>query len=129
MRAARAWMVRPGFAEPWVGMMLPSLMKRFGCRSFAQQQDGNVYDAIPEVAARYLGKRGKRKQLEVWKTNRQVRFMRTDGVLRVQGETAFTLRWSSDDWKSIRETRSIRNVLTIDYADLSDITTSPWHLY
>ncbi len=28
MRAARAWMVRPGLAEPWVGMTEPSMMKR-----------------------------------------------------------------------------------------------------
>jgi glucoamylase len=52
--------------------------------------DGKVYDCIPEVAKRYLGKRGKRKQLEVWKPNRHVRFMRTGEVLRVHGEAAFT---------------------------------------
>ncbi len=49
---------------------------------------------IPEVAERYLGKRGKRKQLEVWKPNRHVRFMRAGEILRVQGEAAFTLHWS-----------------------------------
>ena len=47
--------------------------------------DGKVYDAIPEVAKRYLGKRGRRKQLEVWKPNRHVRFMRVGEILRVQG--------------------------------------------
>ena len=64
--------------------------------------DGKVYDAIPEVAERYLGKRGKRKQLEVWKPNRHVRFMRAGEILRVQGEAAFTLHWSSDNWKRCR---------------------------
>lgn len=87
--------------------------------------DGKVYDAIPDVAKRYLGKRIKRRQLEVWKPNRHVRFMRTGEVLRVQGETAFTLRWSSNDWKTVQEAKSIQNALNIDYADLSEVITSP----
>ena len=38
--------------------------------------DGKVYDALPEVAARYSGQRTDRKQLAIWKPNRKVRFMR-----------------------------------------------------
>jgi glucoamylase len=68
--------------------------------------DGKVYDAIPEVAQRYQGKRGKRKQLEVWKFNRRVRFMRAGETLRVQAEAAFTLHWSGDNWKSVQDTQS-----------------------
>ena len=85
--------------------------------------DGKVYDAIPEVAARYLGKRGKRKQLEIWKPNRKVRFMRVGEVLRVHGQAAFRLRWSSDNWKSVQDTKSTRNALHIDYVDLTDAVT------
>jgi glucoamylase len=55
--------------------------------------DGKVYDTIPEVAERYLGQRDKRMQLEVWKLNRQVRFMRVGEILRVQLDAPFTLRW------------------------------------
>ena len=87
--------------------------------------DGKVYDAIPVVAERYLGKRGKRKPLEVWKPNRHVRFMRAGEVLRVQGEAAFTLHWSTDNWKSVQDTKSIRNALQIDYVDLTGVVTSP----
>src|SRR5665213_1295876 len=47
--------------------------------------DGKIYDSIPEVAKRYLGKRSRRKQLEIWKPNRHVRFMRSGASLRVQG--------------------------------------------
>jgi glucoamylase len=89
------------------------------------RSDGKVYDAIPEVAKRYLGKRGKRKQLEVWKFNRQVRFMRAGEVLRVQAEAAFRLHWSADNWKSVQDTQSTRNALQIDYADLKNVVTSP----
>jgi glucoamylase len=83
--------------------------------------DGKVYDCIPEVASRYLGARPERKQLEVWKPNRHVRFMRTNETLRIHGEAAFTLRWSTDEWKTITDTTSTTNSLQIDYVDLSDL--------
>jgi glucoamylase len=86
--------------------------------------DGKVYDTIPQVAERYLAKSGTRKQIEVWKLNRQVRFMRAGEVLRVQVDAPFTLHWSSDNWKSARDTKSIRNALDIDYVDLTDQVTS-----
>jgi glucoamylase len=86
--------------------------------------DGKVYDTIPEVAARYLGQHGKRKQLEVWKPSRQVRFMRAGETLRVQGAAPFTLHWSSDSWKSVQDTKSTRNALEIDYVDLNNVVTS-----
>ncbi len=86
--------------------------------------DGKVYDAIPEVAKRYLGERGERKQLEVWKPNRHVRFMRVGEILRVQGENAFNLHWSSDNWATVHDTHSNQNSLQIDYVDLPDVATS-----
>jgi glucoamylase len=82
--------------------------------------DGKVYDAIPEVAARYLGNRNDRKTLEVWKPTRQVRFMRVGEVLRVQGGAPFTLRWSSDNWKTVNDSKSMQNALQLDYVDLED---------
>jgi glucoamylase len=86
--------------------------------------DGKVYDAIPEVAKRYLGQRGHRKQFEVWKPNRRVRFMRAGEILRVQGDASFTLHWSSDEWKSVHDTQSIRNALQIDFVDLTDVVAT-----
>ena len=87
--------------------------------------DGKVYDMIPEVAERYLSRSGERKRLEVWKQNRQVRFMHAGEALRVQGDAPFTLRWSSDDWKSEQDAKSTRNALEIDYVDLTDAPKSP----
>ncbi len=80
--------------------------------------DGNVYDAIPEVAERYLGKHDKRDQMEVWKPTRKVRFMRPGARLRVQCDANFTLHWSSDDWKTVHDTPSMSNALQIDYVDI-----------
>jgi glucoamylase len=87
--------------------------------------DGKVYDAIPEVAQRYLGERGKRKRLEVWKPSRQIRFTRVGEVLRVQGDAPFTLHWSSDNWNSVQDLTSTQNALEIDYVDLTEAVTSP----
>jgi glucoamylase len=86
--------------------------------------DGKVYDTIPEVAERYLAGSGARKRLEVWKQNRQVRFMRAGEVLRVQGAAPFALHWSSDNWKSVQDIKSTRNALGIDYVDLTDAAKS-----
>ena len=86
--------------------------------------DGKIYDAIPEVAARYLGKRPKRKQFEVWKPHRHVRFMRPGETLRVQGDSAFTLHWSADGWNTVHDTSSTRTSLNIDFVDLADVVTT-----
>jgi len=86
--------------------------------------DGKVYDAIPEVAKRYLGRRGAQKRLEVWKQIRRVRFMQPGEILRVQGDAPFTLHWSADNWKTAQDTQSAQNALQIDYVDVPDSVTS-----
>ncbi len=55
-----------------------------------------------------------------------MRFMRPGESRRVQGDTAFTLHRSSDNWKTIRHTPSTPNALQIDYVDvdLQEDTTS-----
>jgi glucoamylase len=80
--------------------------------------DGKVYDSIPAVRQRYLGDRKNRKHVEVWKADRQVRFMRKDSILRIHGAERFRLRWSSDGWKSQNDTESSVNALEIDFVDL-----------
>jgi len=85
--------------------------------------DGKVYDAIHEVAERYLGKRSDLARLEVWKPTRHVRFMRAGETLRVQGAASFRLRWSSDNWKHVNDCKSAQNALQVDYVDLKDAPT------
>ena len=86
-------------------------------------QDGKVYDFLPEVAERYLGKKGKRKQLEIWKPNRHVRFMKTTEMLRIHGQAPFLLRWSADGWATAHNTESTQNSLKISYVDLTGLAT------
>ena len=83
--------------------------------------DGKVYDAVPEVAERYQHNRNDKTRLEVWKPNRHVRFMRPGETLRVHGGASFTLRWSSDNWKTVSDRKSMHNALQVDYVDLKDV--------
>jgi glucoamylase len=87
--------------------------------------DGKVYDAIPEVAERYLGKRQGLARIEVWKPTRHVRFLHAGETLRVLAGAPFRLHWSSDRWQTVNDTDSHRNALNIDYVDIKDLLTSP----
>jgi glucoamylase len=86
--------------------------------------DGKVYDLIPEVADRYLKKRSRRTQYEVWKFTHQVRFIEAAGILRIFAEAACTLRWSSDDWQTHADTESTVNALKIHYVDIGPVSQS-----
>ena len=116
---------RPG-TYMWLGLPTGSAMPLMWAHAeyvklLRSSHDGRVYDSIPEVAERYLGKRGKRRQLEVWKPNRHVRFMRPGEVLRVHGDEPFTLHWSANGWETTNDTESRRNSLGIDYVDLAEV--------
>ena len=41
-------------------------------------------------------------------------------VLRVHGDAPFTLRWSSDNWKTVNDSTSTQNALQLDYVDIHD---------
>ena len=81
--------------------------------------DGKVYDAVPEVVARYLGKRDPKSRLRIWKAERQIRFIEPGDTLRMHANEAFTLHWSSDDWQTVDDTKSTTNALQLHFADLS----------
>ncbi len=79
--------------------------------------DGRVFDLIPEVADRY--RRGcKNPLLEIWKFNRRVKTVPAGGVLRIQANTAFRLRWSSDQWNDVQVADSTPLDTGHEYADL-----------
>ena len=79
--------------------------------------DGQVFDSIPLVAARYLAGRG-REDLEVWKTNRQVRQVAPGQVLRILAPAPFRLHWTADGWTSIQDTPSRSPGLGICFVDV-----------
>lgn len=119
MPAAYMWLGKPtGSAMPlmWAHAEYVKLL-----RSAA---DGQVFDQVPEVAERYLSGAGKNKKMEVWKFNRRVRFMRPGEMLRVVGGQSFSLRWTSDHWASVHDSKSHANALDIEHVDLTELGTT-----
>jgi glucoamylase len=80
--------------------------------------DRRVFDAIPEVANRYLGGRQRRPLYEVWKRNRQVPMVKRGYVLRVQMPSPFRLHWSDDEWRTVKDTVSTATSLGVEFVDL-----------
>lgn len=79
--------------------------------------DRRVFDLIPEVADRY-GNRQTVKPLEIWKFNRQVRSMPPGRTLRILAFAPFQLRWTSDEWKTARDTNSEGRGIGIESVDI-----------
>ena len=67
--------------------------------------DGDVFDLIPEVAARYRNRR-EAPPLEIWKFNRQVSSLPAGGTLRIQAAAPFQLHWTCNEWHQADDTRS-----------------------
>jgi glucoamylase len=79
--------------------------------------DGQLFDRIPIVADRYLARRG-RRDLEVWKPNRQVREAAPGRVLRIQAPAPFLLRSTADEWQSSQDMTANSSGLGIYFVDV-----------
>ena len=79
--------------------------------------DGQVFDYLPEVAARYQTGRP-RPNFEIWKPNRHVRSMAAPGTLRVQAPADFLLHWTIDEWRHSDDTPSKPTGLSVHYVDI-----------
>lgn len=80
--------------------------------------DGQVFDRIPVVADRYLGRRDHVKLLEIWKFNRQVQVMKPGQTLRLQACAPFHLTWSNNDWQKAEKTPAADSGLGVHYVDI-----------
>jgi len=81
-------------------------------------RDGKVSDLIGDVAKRYLGDRADCRSFEVWKPTRQVRNVKRGYVLRIQVPASFRLRWSGDEWHTVKDTPSSATVLGVEFVDI-----------
>jgi glucoamylase len=81
--------------------------------------DGKVFDVIPAVAERYLGKRRNCRCLEIWKHSRQCRTVKKGYILRIQAPAAFRLHWSKDEWQSFQDTDSTGTPLKVHFVDIT----------
>lgn len=82
--------------------------------------DGQVFDHIAPVAARYLAPRRVRRKrpIEYWKPVYQVREVPAGCVLRIMAPTSFVLHWSTDGWAHVTDTRSNSGGLGSDFVDI-----------
>lgn len=81
-------------------------------------QDGAVFDCLSPVAARYLHGKG-RRDLEVWKANRQVRNVVAGKTLRILAPIPFRLHWSADGWKTVNDMEALPTGVEIHFVDLA----------
>ena len=80
-------------------------------------RDNKVFDFIPEVADRYQSG-SFRRDLEIWKPNRQVNQIGRGMVLRIQAPGDFTLRWSQDEWRTMTDSTAFATDLGISFFDI-----------
>ncbi len=112
MPQERLWLGRPtGSAMPlvWAHAEYLTLVR--------SAVDGQAFDYLPEVAARYQTGRP-RPNLEIWKPNRHVRSMAAPGTLRVQAPADFLLHWTVDEWRHSEDTPSTPTGLSVHYVDI-----------
>lgn len=81
-------------------------------------EDKQVFDLIEPAYDRYVRGKGKRKAIEVWKFNRQVRTVAAGVLLRIQADSPFLLHWTNDEWQHPIDTRSIATGIGIDFVDI-----------
>lgn len=79
--------------------------------------DGRIFDQVPQVADRYLGRKG-RRDLQIWKFNRRLRFTPRGTTVRLLAEAPFRLRWTQDGWSSAGDAESQDSRLGLYYVDL-----------
>ena len=80
--------------------------------------DGQVFDRIPEAAARYLENPRTPSTLEFWGLLYPLPAMEKGKTLRIITDRPFRLRWTSDDWQAHKDRDSVTTDLDIHYADL-----------
>lgn len=81
--------------------------------------DGMVFDHIPEVASRYGG-RGQqaKRRLELWTFNWQTPSMCPGWTLRIQADSPFILRFTEDEWLTVRDLPSRSTAVALEFVDL-----------
>jgi glucoamylase len=79
--------------------------------------DEAVFDRIAAVADRYSNNK-RRRGLEIWKFNRQVRSVAAGHTLRIQASSSFRLRWTLDEWATPKDGVALGTALGIHYLDI-----------
>jgi len=86
-------------------------------RLLRSAHDREVFDLIPEVAARYL-RQAPKNQIEFWLPKHPIRQARKGHTLRIVASEPFRLRSSKDEWKTYRDDESHHTSVGGSYIDL-----------
>ncbi|HET7198378.1 MAG TPA: glycoside hydrolase family 15 protein, partial [Burkholderiales bacterium] len=79
--------------------------------------DGRVFDMPPQAHRRYQVE-GVRSRHCVWRFNQKSRSVTRGSLLRVELPAPATVRWSTDHWRTTRDTQTRDSGLGIHFADL-----------
>ena len=79
--------------------------------------DGRVFDLPPQTAGRYLGKMIPVPYF-IWRFNHKIRRVPSGRVLRIETLAPARVRWSDDDWQTVRDEASRDTGLSLWSVDL-----------
>jgi glucoamylase len=81
-------------------------------------KEGSVFDTPPQTVKRYI--EGKADSPHAaWCFNKKIRSMCAGKILRIETQVKASVRWTSDNWKTFRETPADDTGLGLYVADLS----------
>ena len=81
-------------------------------------RDGRVFDMPPQTAPALPDRRRALAPTCVWRFNHKCRRLTAGSVLRVELLAAAAIHWSSDGWRTIRDTPTQDSGFGIHFADL-----------
>lgn len=80
-------------------------------------KDKKVFDMPPQTIMRYLKDKVESKY-EIWRFNHKILKIRQGKILRLIAHSDSVIRWSTDNWITVKNDVFIKNRLNIRYADL-----------
>ncbi len=87
-------------------------------------RERKVFDMPPQPVLRYQTKKTGSK-LVSWRFNQKIRTIPPGRNLRIEVLAPATIHWSSDGWKTVRDSKTADTELGIHYADLETATLLP----
>ena len=67
--------------------------------------DGMVFDTPPQPVQRYIREKTA-SPLIIWRFNHQIRTLPQGKILRIETLVPTQLRWSGDEWRTVKEVTS-----------------------
>jgi glucoamylase len=86
--------------------------------------DGEVFDLIPEVAARYRDRKTQSK-VEFWLPKYPIWQIKEDSTLRICAPEPFRIRWSSDKGSTHQDGESHATAVGAEYFDIAPPALRP----